>query len=103
MRSAFVPGAAAAATVATRNAITDKTSVMHLIFAGLGGDRRPQGLSSDRGGGRREEGEGRVSSGRGEDKGMRMECGRDGAGDGWEVGEGEYMRAVRGIFDEGRA
>ena len=43
MRSAFVPGAAAAATVATRKAITDKTSVMHLIFAGLGGYRRPQG------------------------------------------------------------
>lgn len=33
------------------------------------------------------EGKGRVSSDRGEDKGMRMECGGDGAGDGWEGGE----------------
>ena len=43
MRSAFVPGAAAAATVATRKAMTDKKSVMHFIFASRAGYRRPQG------------------------------------------------------------
>ena len=84
MRSAFVPGAAAAATVATRKAMTARARVMYFMSVSLGGYRRPQGETGVR-----------VSSERSEDGAQRNRERRVEGADICARGRGKFIRQAR--------